>query len=217
MLTSTSIHMLSGFTLIKDSNNDGIGGINNSIHANANTGGNNSNLTDRGSIGAGTSSSNHHHGPVRRNTDYILEWNPLLNEDGTLKRTVSSRESGSFRKWKEGRDDGGMLFGEDGTAGSSSTMNTESSFLRHRLSESPAMTELRRSVEHDPSIDRWLRSIWKDLLCSDLGLCRMPLTEIYSFFKRRHQLKYTAMEITDVNGYSVLFSCESIAVCFYRI
>jgi hypothetical protein len=29
-------------------------------------------------------------------------------------------------------------------------------------------------------------------------------------FKRRHQLKYTALEITDIHGFAVLFSCNSV-------
>lgn len=58
----------------------------------------------------------------------------------------------------------------------------------------------------------WVEEIWKELLRNDLGYSRIPLSEIYSFFRRRHQLKYTAMEVTDVMGYSVLYSCESVVV-----
>ena len=58
----------------------------------------------------------------------------------------------------------------------------------------------------------WVEEIWKELLRNDLGYSRFPLSEIYSFFRRRHQLKYTAMEVTDVMGYSVLYSCESVVV-----
>jgi hypothetical protein len=58
----------------------------------------------------------------------------------------------------------------------------------------------------------WVEEIWKELLRSDLGYSRIPLPEIYSFFRRRHQLKYTALEVTDVKGYAVLYSCESVQV-----
>lgn len=58
----------------------------------------------------------------------------------------------------------------------------------------------------------WTEDIWKELLRNDLGYSRFPLSDIYSFFRRRHQLKYTAMEVTDVMGYSVLYSCESVVV-----
>ena len=61
----------------------------------------------------------------------------------------------------------------------------------------------------------WIEEIWKELLRSDLGYSRFPLNEIYSFFRRRHQLKYTALEITDSKGYSVLYSCESVEVIIY--
>lgn len=58
----------------------------------------------------------------------------------------------------------------------------------------------------------WVEDIWKELLRSDLGYSHFPLAEVYSFFRRRHQLKYTALEVTDIKGYSVLYSCESVAV-----
>jgi len=61
--------------------------------------------------------------------------------------------------------------------------------------------------------NRWLRSIWRDLLESDFSYQRMPLDEVYSIFKRRYQLKNSAMEITDTRGYSLLFSCETVAEC----
>ena len=67
----------------------------------------------------------------------------------------------------------------------------------------------------EQSDNDWVEDIWKELLRSDLGYSRFPLSEIYSFFRRRHQLKYTAMEVTDVMGYSVLYSCESVAVREY--
>ena len=63
----------------------------------------------------------------------------------------------------------------------------------------------------------WIEEIWKELLRSDLGYSRFPLNEIYSFFRRRHQLKYTALEITDSKGYSVLYSCESVEVIIYLL
>lgn len=66
--------------------------------------------------------------------------------------------------------------------------------------------------QHD---NDWVEEIWTELLRSDLGYSRFPLSEIYSFFRRRHQLKYTAMEVTDVMGYSVLYACESVQVCLF--
>ena len=41
----------------------------------------------------------------------------------------------------------------------------------------------------------------------------MPLDEVYTVFKRRHQLKYTALRVTDTAGYSLLFSLDSEAKC----
>ena len=67
------------------------------------------------------------------------------------------------------------------------------------------------SLDEQNDID-WVEDIWKELLRSDLGYSRFPLAEVYSFFRRRHQLKYTAMEITDVMGYSVLYACDSVEV-----
>jgi hypothetical protein len=63
----------------------------------------------------------------------------------------------------------------------------------------------------------WVEEIWKELLRSDLGYSHFPLSEVYSFFRRRHQLKYTALEVTDVKGYSVLYSCESVSVCALQL
>lgn len=78
----------------------------------------------------------------------------------------------------------------------------------------------------------WLSGVWDELLGSDFGYCKMALSEvlladcvllhayplrtdlvqIYTIFKRRHQLKSTALELTDINGVSMLFSFESIEV-----
>lgn len=59
----------------------------------------------------------------------------------------------------------------------------------------------------------WLSGIWKEVLSSEGGYRKIPLDEIYTVFKRRHQLKYTALRVTDTAGYSLLFSCETEAKC----
>lgn len=57
----------------------------------------------------------------------------------------------------------------------------------------------------------WVREIWEELLSSNNNsYLRIPLSEVYSFFRRRHQLKYCAMEITDVRGASVLYACQTV-------
>ena len=65
----------------------------------------------------------------------------------------------------------------------------------------------RRKVENNEEI--WLNKIWSIMLGYDAGYLVMPLQEIYSIFKRRHHLKYTALEITDTAGVSILFACAS--------
>jgi hypothetical protein len=55
--------------------------------------------------------------------------------------------------------------------------------------------------------------IWSELILTDSPYVKIPIEEIYSFFKRRHQLKYSAMEIADVRGLSVLFSCQTVEEC----
>lgn len=57
----------------------------------------------------------------------------------------------------------------------------------------------------------WLCGIWREVLSSEGGYKRVPLDEIYTVFKRRHQLKYTALRVTDTAGYSLLFSCDTEA------
>jgi Beige/BEACH domain len=59
----------------------------------------------------------------------------------------------------------------------------------------------------------WLCGIWREVLSSEGGYKRVPLDEIYTVFKRRHQLKYTALRVTDTAGYSLLFSCDTEAKC----
>ena len=59
----------------------------------------------------------------------------------------------------------------------------------------------------------WLAGIWQEVLSSEDGYRCIPLDEIYTVFKRRHQLKYTALRVTDTAGYSLLFSCETELKC----
>ena len=59
----------------------------------------------------------------------------------------------------------------------------------------------------------WLADIWKEILGSEEGYRCMPLDEVYTVFRRRHQLKYTALRVTDTAGYTLLFSCESEIKC----
>lgn len=70
-------------------------------------------------------------------------------------------------------------------------------------------------------LQSWLQLLWKDLLDgNDSGFegigssayDYMAFNDIFSVFKRRHHLKYTALEMTDVHGYSILFSCSSVEV-----
>ena len=56
----------------------------------------------------------------------------------------------------------------------------------------------------------WINDIWQGLLAPYVGYYSLDLTQVYSIFKRRHELKYTALEVIDLCGYSLLFSCESI-------
>ena len=59
----------------------------------------------------------------------------------------------------------------------------------------------------------WLADIWKEVLSLEDGYRCFPLDEVHSVFKRRHQLKYTALRITDTSGSTLLFSCDSEAKC----
>lgn len=63
------------------------------------------------------------------------------------------------------------------------------------------------------SEEEWVKCVWKDLIESETAFFHIPIEDIYSFFKRRYQLKHTAMEITDSKGHSVLFSCSSVSDC----
>ena len=65
------------------------------------------------------------------------------------------------------------------------------------------------------SEEMWLDEIWSALLSDDdtnVGYWCYPVREIYSIFKRRHHLKYTALELTDIHGYSVLISCINVDI-----
>ena len=55
-----------------------------------------------------------------------------------------------------------------------------------------------------------MEGLWKDLIGSDYSYHRMPLNQVYSIYKRRYELKLQALEITDLAGYSIIFSCDGI-------
>jgi hypothetical protein len=55
-----------------------------------------------------------------------------------------------------------------------------------------------------------MRKSWEIILASDQPYHVVPFDEVYSIFRRRHQLKNQAIEITDTTGYSILFSLESV-------
>jgi hypothetical protein len=83
---------------------------------------------------------------------------------------------------------------------------------------------------------KWILEVWEDLLSSDNGYTRLALKDvssccsrlrcivsficniwvcgrqIYSIFKRRHQLKSCAIELADIHGLSVLFAFNSVPV-----
>jgi len=61
--------------------------------------------------------------------------------------------------------------------------------------------------------ESWIKSIWKYCLESYQVYMKITIDEIYSFFKRRYELKYTALEIVDTHGLTVLFSCETKQEC----
>lgn len=66
--------------------------------------------------------------------------------------------------------------------------------------------------EDEDEDDVWLRAVWRDFYEADTPFLKFEVHDIYSFFHRRHQLKYRALEITDKQGQSILFSCSSVEV-----
>lgn len=63
----------------------------------------------------------------------------------------------------------------------------------------------------------WLSDIWYQMLHADFGYHKMPLDQVYSIFKKRHNLKNCAMEVTDVHGSSLLFACRSVQECEFTL
>ena len=72
-----------------------------------------------------------------------------------------------------------------------------------------SIADASRLPREETSEETWLKNIWSVMLGTNAGYVVMPLQELYSIFKRRHHLKYTALEITDTSGYSLLFACAS--------
>ena len=57
-----------------------------------------------------------------------------------------------------------------------------------------------------------LSLVWAELLKPDTGYKHIDLSEVYTVFKHRYQLKATAIEVTDTSGHSLLFSCATMKV-----
>lgn len=58
-------------------------------------------------------------------------------------------------------------------------------------------------------VKSWAETIWKEFLSIEGSFRGISLSEVHSVFKRRHHLKYTALEVTDTRGIPVLFSCAN--------
>jgi hypothetical protein len=55
------------------------------------------------------------------------------------------------------------------------------------------MVGLNREDDKQFSEIEWLSYIWSEVLSYEDGYQRIPLDEIYTVFKKRHQLEYTAL------------------------
>ena len=67
--------------------------------------------------------------------------------------------------------------------------------------------------ECDSDEASWLTKMWYQLLHADYGHFKMPLSKVYTIFKRRYELENKALELTDVHGNSLLFAYESTHEC----
>ena len=64
----------------------------------------------------------------------------------------------------------------------------------------------------------WLDAVWCSLLAhGDNGHVVMESRALYSVFKRRHELKYTALEISDTRGQSFLFSLGTVGMAHHLL
>lgn len=48
------------------------------------------------------------------------------------------------------------------------------------------------------------------MLLSEYSYHCMPLSSIYTIYKKRYELKLQALEISDTSGYSIIFSCNGV-------
>lgn len=104
----------------------------------------------------------------------------------------------------------------DGTSNTNNNINVESSITNNnypRITSTTGENEADEGEVEDED-DVWLRSVWRDFYEADTPFLKFEVHDIYSFFHRRHQLKYRALEITDKQGQSILFSCSSVEVCW---
>ena len=77
---------------------------------------------------------------------------------------------------------------------------------------SPGGEEVAAPLRHGTESAR-LAAVWRTLLGSDLEYYSTQLSQVYSVFRRRHQLKATAIEIVDTSGFPVLFAAGRVEEC----
>jgi len=195
VLTSNNIHILCGFFMIHRSssnsnNGDSSGNVNVGHHHNMNNHRNNNN----------NHASSSQQQQQLNNNNY--------NNDSNNSSSSSSKNNKS----------------SSSSSSSSSNVNSNSyiidwispkqqqeQFLNGNLRFSSS-NYYSSASNNDYNDNDFIDDIYKELLRSDLGYSRFSLSDIYSFYRHRYELKYTAMEITDVNGYSALYACSTVEV-----
>ena len=130
----------------------------------------------------------------------------------------SSSSSSSSSSSGGGGGGGGSFYntGSDRTAKPTPHLEStpsKATFAAAEAAYAAAAVGLLGTSTQQTSESEWVAGIWKELLSSEEGYRCYPLDDIHTIFKRRHQLKYTALRITDAAGSSVLFSCDTEAKC----
>ena len=99
---------------------------------------------------------------------------------------------------------------------SSASHGASGGYKRHSQSNFDRLDEEegeKGEEEGNDEEEEWLDTIWYSLLAhGGSGHAVMESRTIYSLFKRRHELKYTALEISDTRGQSFLLSLGTVGM-----
>lgn len=162
-----------------------------------------------------------------REIKLVVEWTAatagaLTVKEGVLAAGGVSSGSGGYRRFSIGskessnKDSGNKNNTNNNNSNRALYVSAERAYIEtmlgiERCTEgNSTLSDKEKEVREERD---WLFSIWKELLNSDENYICMQLNDVYTIYKRRYQLKYTALSVADIYGYTILYSLESETKC----